>query len=677
MVKSETMVNYLADCLAGKAVVLFYFIGYVLTVRPVAAQPDTTFQLKAVTVKGSSVADVQTITPSQVAGSADFRKYSAYNVADAIRNFSGVNIKDYGGIGGLKTVSVRSLGASHTAVQYDGVPVTDMQNGQIDLGKINLDNVHSITLYNGQPGEICQPARSFAAASVLVINSLPPRLDSLKPSKIKTGITTGSFGLVHPSVQWQQRLGGKWALNVNSSYQQAHGRYRFKVQDDGSDTLAIRTNAALKTLQNDVVVFWQKNDSIRLNIRANLYHSDRGLPGAVVFYNPYSNQHLWNRDFFLQSGFDKKWRRSRLLLKGKYTRNYTRYLDPDYLNSDGKLDQRYHQQEYYTSGSFLWKTKRWLELAFASDFSLSTLRTSMYGFAYPTRFTYLNAGTARLKFDKAEVQGTLLNTLIHETVRLGDAASGRSVWSPALLATYQPFQTPAILLRAFYKDIFRNPTFNDLYYSRSGNRSLKPEFAQQYNLGFTFSRDFEKRVEYVTMTTDFYYNYVKDKIIAVPNKDLFSWTMLNLGEVDIRGMDLAAKTQVRTFGTTRAVVAVNYTFQEALDVTDPASSVYLDQIPYTPRHSLSFNMGFDDRRWAVFVNQTYASHRYYLSENLPEHYVPGFFVTDLSGRYRFRLSGNQLTTSLEINNLTDTDYAFIRSFPMPGRSYRFSIQISI
>jgi vitamin B12 transporter len=301
----------------------------------------------------------------------------------------------------------------------------------------------------------------------------------------------------------------------------------------------------------------------------------------------------------------------------------------------------------------------------------------MHGFAYPKRFTYLNAASARVKLGRIQIQSTLLNTHIHETVKLGEAASNRTILSPTLLASYQPFSTDDFLLRAFYKDIFRAPTFNDLYYTRTGNRSLRPEWAKQYNLGITLRKNFLEALDFVQLTTDLYYNKVTDKIIAIPNKDLFSWTMLNLGKVDIRGVDVATKTSVGLFGKTKAIASINYTYQDALDVTDRSSSAYLHQIPYTPKHSLALNVGMDHQKWGVYLNQTYSSHRYYLPENLPEHYVPGFIVTDLSGQYRFKILDSAFSISLEVNNLFGTEYAYIRSFPMPGRSYRFSIQISI
>ena len=38
------------------------------------------------------------------------------DVAEAVKHFAGVQVRDYGGIGGLKTVGVRGLGAMHTGV---------------------------------------------------------------------------------------------------------------------------------------------------------------------------------------------------------------------------------------------------------------------------------------------------------------------------------------------------------------------------------------------------------------------------------------------------------------------------------------------------------------------------------------------------------------------------------
>ena len=642
------------------------------------AQSDSSSLLKEVKIHSFTAPQVQSILPVQQIKAGDFIRNGAFNVADAIRNFSGVNIKDYGGIGGLKTVSVRSLGANHTGVQVDGLQLTDAQNGQIDLGKINLDNIASITLYNGQPEELLQSARAYASASMLVLKSLEPQFTDGKKFKFKTGIKTGSFGLINPSLLWQQRLSTQWSLNLSSTWQKAHGRYSYKVEGDGSDTLATRHNGGLKVFQGDAAIYWKGADSNRFQLRLSYANSDRGLPGAVVYYNPYTNQHQWNRDLAVQSSYRQNLKNGfKLNISGKFSRNFLRYLDPDYLNQAGELDQRFTQNELYGSATLAYQPLKNWEIALANDLAFNKLQTDLYNYAYPTRYTFLNALATKVHFGTLTLQGNLLNTGIVEKVQVGTPAPDKTILSPSASLSYEPFKAVGLQFRAFYKDIFRHPTFNDLYYTRSGKRNLRPEYTKQYNAGITFSKSNMQLLDYISLTADVYHNKVKDKIIAIPNKDLFTWTMMNLGLVDIRGVDLGVKTQYALKPELRLSFTGNYTYQQALDITNPRSTVYLNQIPYTPEHTFALNLGIHNSAFGLYYNQIISSSRYYLSENLPQYFVHGFSVSDLSFDYKIQKWGSPVNLAVEINNLFHQSYALIRSFPMPGRSLRLSFQITI
>lgn len=79
--------------------------------------------------------EVRSAAPLQIFSREELKTLNVMQVSDAVKHFSGVTVKDYGGIGGLKTVSIRSLGAQHTVVGYDGIAVTDCQTGQVDIGR--------------------------------------------------------------------------------------------------------------------------------------------------------------------------------------------------------------------------------------------------------------------------------------------------------------------------------------------------------------------------------------------------------------------------------------------------------------------------------------------------------------------------------------------------------------
>jgi len=644
----------------------------------VFAQTDSAKKLTEVKILSVTAPKIGTITPTQQITSADFNRYSAFNVADAIRDFAGVNIKDYGGIGGLKTISVRGLGANHTAVLYDGIQLNDVENGQVDLGKLNLNNVQEITLYNGQPSDICQPARSFASASILFIKTIKPNLSAIKPYLVTAGIKSGTFGLVNPYFQWQQRLSNNWSFVINSYLENANGRYKYKTNGDGSDTARTRTNANISVQQIDGALYWTKNDSNKFNLHLNYYNSDQGLPGAVILYSTaLSRQHLWNNDFFAQLGYEHIWKNGlHLLLNSKLSQNYLRYLDPDFLNAEGKLDQHFTQREFYQSVALAYHfTLNW-EVSYASDLSVNDLNTNLFNFPYPTRLTLLNVLASNLTLGKLLLRGSLLNTNIKETVKTGIAAPKRNTYSPTLIATLEPFDSPNFKVRGFYKYIFRNPTFDDLYYGGFGNPNLKPEFTNQYDLGITYGKNLTGIFDYITVTADAYYNKVTNKIVFIP-KDAYNGSVQNFGKVDIEGVDVGLKTKVKLAERWKGSLSVNYTYQQALNVTDPTSSVYLNQLPYTPKNTITLNVGLDHDHIGVYYNQVISSSRYYTDDNLTDDYLPAYSINDISIVYKFSASNKPIVASFEVNNLFNKNYFVIQSYPMPGRSFRLSFQITI
>ena len=106
-----------------------------------------TYHIEEVSVSAQRIR--KEVIPVQMLAGEELQKLSVHSVADAIRYFSGIQIKDYGGIGGLKTVNIRGLGTQHVGVFYDGVQLGNAQNGQIDLGRFSLDNMEAVSLYNG------------------------------------------------------------------------------------------------------------------------------------------------------------------------------------------------------------------------------------------------------------------------------------------------------------------------------------------------------------------------------------------------------------------------------------------------------------------------------------------------------------------------------------------------
>ena len=172
------------------------------------------------------------VVPSQKLNGEMLEKLNTHSVADALRYFSGIQLKDYGGVGGIKTVNIRSMGTHHLGISYDGVPLGNAQNGQIDLGQFSLDNVEEITLYNGQKSAIFQPASDFGNAGSIYIRTKAPEFirsqetgdgrQEMTHLKFKTQY--GSSDMFRFSTLWEQRLTETVSSSVSAGFLTASGK---------------------------------------------------------------------------------------------------------------------------------------------------------------------------------------------------------------------------------------------------------------------------------------------------------------------------------------------------------------------------------------------------------------------------------------------------------------------
>ena len=103
-------------------------------------QPDSVYtDLMELEVVANKVKeDVTSTAPLFRLSDEKMKSMGVTDLTDALHRMPGLNIRDYGGAGGMKTVSVRGFGTTHTGVIYDGVTLSDAQSGTIDLSRYCL-----------------------------------------------------------------------------------------------------------------------------------------------------------------------------------------------------------------------------------------------------------------------------------------------------------------------------------------------------------------------------------------------------------------------------------------------------------------------------------------------------------------------------------------------------------
>ena len=634
------------------------------------------------------------VIPAQELTGKQLEGLNSHSVADAVRYFAGVQLKDYGGVGGLKTVDIRSMGTNHMGVFYDGIQIGNAQNGQVDLGKFSLDNIEAISLYNGQRSNIFQSARDYGSAGTIYLRTRRPKFQDGKRDNFNVSFKTGSFGLVNPSVRWEHKLSRSVSLSFNSEFTYATGKYRFRYMrhySDGSlawDTTAVRQNGDVRSYRVEGAVFGVMSSG-KWHAKAYYYDSNKGIPGAIVNNVWKHAQRQWDSNFFLQGAYQRKFTdRYEMMFNAKYSRDRLHYLNPD--TTLMYIDNKFWQDEIYLSTANKYTILTDWDVNLSVDYQWNRLDATLTNFAYPIRHTVLTALATAYTWRGFKAQASLLYTMVNDrsSARFdGQVVGKRSKYmnkvTPAVFLSWQPWHEREFNLRAYYKRIFRMPTFNDLYYTDMGNITLNPEYATQYNVGFLYRLLNDRGLlAGIKLSADAYYNYITDKIIAVPKgTGQYRWMMMNVGIVKIRGIDVSARTTLNLPADIILDINLSYTYQKAQDYTNPADNedggTYKGQLAYIPWHSGSVVGHLNWRDFDMNYSFIYVGERYHTSANTRENHEQPWYTHDLSAGYVFHLCKTTLKVSGEVNNLFNQYYDVILNYPMPGRNYKLILKFDI
>ena len=606
------------------------------------AQTDT---LAAAAITGNGLRGV--ITPGQEAPAALLK--GAADLGEVVRMFSGLQLKDYGGIGGMKTVNIRSLGSEYTGVYIDGIAVENAQNRQVDLGRFAPESFSGAEYYVGEQAGILLAAKEFCTAGSLYFYSMPIRED-----RIELRLRGGAFGMVSPSLAFQKCFRKGWCHRSEVQTTFAHGRYPFYWKQ--YDTTMTRENADIQALR-----LQSRLEKGKWKSTLYFYDSERGLPGAVIRRPKgqlLSADRQTDRDFFLQS----IWKDENWCIRGKYSWRYTRYRTDPYRDPSAMpIDNRYLQHNAYLSAAWHHPVTRQWAMETAADLEYDYLDANLPDFSYPHRFgSWIAVGNLftfkHLRFSANLAWQGAADRVTTRTSGFSRQNDFRHFFSPSLVANTNigPFT-----IDAFVRRVCRMPSFNDLYYTLVGNAALEPERALLSNLGIKWN-SFPIRNLWVETSVRIFHNSVRDKIVAVPTTSSFRWSMYNIGRVEMTGADALAHLRYSWSHKRNYLdLRFTYTWQHPDEI-----------VPYIPEHSISFAGDCRLGPWQFCLSVLSNAERYTTQTAFPEYRLSPFLTADARVRYTWR----EWTGGISLNNLTDSDYEYVKGYPMPGRHLLLSLQ---
>lgn len=638
------------------------------------AQVDTLIhadkQLQNVEVIGQrQLQRLSSASPLQQLTQKDIKVQGITDIADALHRLPGITLRDYGGAGGMKTVSVRGFGAQHTTVIYDGMALSDCQSGQIDVSRYSLDNVENISLIVGDPDDIFIPAREVSTAASLKIQTLQMPDDDLK-AHLTAQMRVGSFGYINPFFRLNKNISEKFGIQALGEYIYAENDYPYTLRNVTLVTREKRNNSRMNSGHGEISFAWKPTARTQALGKIYYYDNDRQLPGIVHYYTNSNEETQHDRNFFgqlslrssLSDQFSFQW-------KGKYNWASTSYRDPNY--PDGVMDQDYWQREYYTTASLLYRPTDNLSFDYSADYSYNNLNSSEKADTKPFRHTVLQSLSAKYQTGRLKLLARALYTLSFNDAKLGDGGKNAHKLSPSLSLSYQLLDTPTLYVRASYKNIFRMPNFTELYFRHYGSKELNPENTNQFNVGFTWKQAYSSTGSF-TLTADGYLNHVDDKIVAVPTS-MFMWTNINVGKVKVLGTDITLNIRQKIAKDQQITLAGNFTYQNVEDRTLKGGKLYGLQIAYTPHQSGSFSLGYENPWVNLTFHGTGVSRRWANNNHYPETDLSGYMEFGLTAYRTFKFGDNQLEIRGDLKNILDKQYEIVGHYPMPGRSWQASI----
>lgn len=570
-----------------------------------AQQSETTLDEVLVTANRVARTADDTLASVTVLTRKDIEQKQAGSVPELLRGLPGVQFANNGGPGKSTSLFLRGTNDGHTVVLIDGVKVGSATLGSASLQDLPVEQIERIELVRGPRASLYGSEAIGGVIQIFTRKGPQDATFSLGGGSRQTyeGSAAGGFGdqslwlnagasgfsthgiNVHPSVNEPDKDGyTRSSMNLRGG-----GRVGSKL---GWDLQALHTEGRNKYDGNPNLT------DLRQDVYAGNLRYDVTPRYATSLRLAQSFDGTTNlKDDSFSSRIDT--RRNQANWQNEYTLGEGHQLV-------GGLDWQY--DEVLSSNQFD-RNKRTNRAAFGEY--LGTL------------------GRADLQLSGRHDDNEQFGR--HNT---GSVAAGFSLSS-------------ALRLRTSYGTGFKAPTFNDLYFPKSGNPALKPETSRTLEAGAGGKLgEFHWDASLFRTTIDNLISWTPDAS--------GKWTPSNVSRARIKGLELSASQK---FSTT--TVSLNATL---LDPVDHSGGSYEGKLlARRSRQSGSLDIDHLIGRWTIGGSLNATGKRYDDAANTIK--LGGYSTLDLRAEYRFNPSWRLQT---RIENVLDKRYQTVNGYRQPG-----------
>ncbi|MBN1789902.1 MAG: TonB-dependent receptor plug domain-containing protein [Bacteroidales bacterium] len=566
-------------------------------------------------------------------------------------------VRSYGSAGSLVSVSLHGAGSNHTQVNWNGFPLNSPTTGQADLALIPAGFMQTVELMNGSSGAL------FGSGTFGGSINLSNEPDWNNRFAAHYSFDAGSFG--SNGHMLSVRTGGEklqFQLSAISAKAENDFTYRDRYRY-GSPEVKTQHNAYRSVgLIHNIYLNLNKGSYLE----AGMWYQ-RKILEIPALMGSYKESNARQKDSIFRSymSYRKITAKSALLVRSAYFSDYLGYTDKN-LTTDTSysIDSRIATTRWMNEADYRYYLSSKLIVGGGAMYNRLSGNSGNYG-GRITEHEYAVFGSLKV---------SLSDLIINAGVRKEFYEGLNPGIQYSLGLRFRPNEH--WILRSGFSSKFRKPTFNEKYWRPGGNSLLRPEKGRGGEITAEWSsKGDQERSLWLEAQITGYYQWIDNWIQWVIRDSL---TPVEYKKVHARGIDTRMELgyHLNEFAI-KAFVNYDYNRSVIISTYDNNPLCEGNQMTYVPVHTAGAGLEAVYHGFLLGISSSYTGYRETVETADETLRLPGFYLMNMVTGIRREILGADLAFFFRIDNITDRSYEVIRSFPLPGRNYHFTLTIGL
>lgn len=534
------------------------------------------------------------------------------------------------GLGMVSSPSFRGTTASHTAVLWNGININSNFLGQTDFNTINISGYDYISVRAGGGSLV------YGSGAIGGTVHLDNQLDFKKVFENNIYLNYGSFQT--SDARYKLKLSSeKVSFKLALAHNQSENDYKYQLREGKN------TNGQFENFSVNSGLGFKINSLNKILVFNEIYQSDRNFP--VYYLTEIPTQY---KDFNTRNLVEWKSRFGKFnsdLKTAFWTENYK------YFPDSGQKDYSFGKAKNFVG-------KYDLDFKVSRDMLFHTILEHLH----------TNGKGSDVEQETRDISaiGLIFKHGLNQSIKsqfglrqeISSSYGSPFLWSLGMEYEVSPFYTTKLSASKNYK----RPTFNDLYWTQSGNPDLEAENSQQIEIGNHLNfKDFK-------LNLTGYFNDIRNMIHWLPESNgLFK--PRNEDHIQTYGGEVSLSFQ-KEFNHKALYFTTTYAY------TVSENQQTKKQLIYVPYHKATFSSTFISKKIQANYQLLYNGKVFTRSDNNPNHKLKDYLIANLDVSYDFG-KDKDFVVGGRIQNLFNKAYENVKRYEMPGINFNVFVNLKI